>query len=205
MAPRPSPPPVLKRDVRVLARSGVVRAWNMDAGAEQALEGHAGGIYCLAQGGAYLFSGGDDTGVKTWQYANERFEPLTELKGHTSAIQVMKTVPGSLITADRGGTVAKWCLETGALQMTFNTAHTNHLMAMWLEETHLFTAALDGHVKVWDFEGNQQYDQVRVPARRRGRPCVRSLSALHAAHVDAQRRRARACCFACRCLRSGRS
>ena len=161
MAPRPSPPPVLKRDVRVLARSGVVRAWNMDAaGVEQALEGHTGGIFCLAQGGAYLFSGGDDLGVKTWQYAEERFAPLTELKGHTAAIQVMKTVPGSLITADRGGTVAKWCLETGAAQMTFNTNHTNHLMAMWLEETHLFTGALDGHVKVWDFEGNQQYDQV---------------------------------------------
>ena len=102
------------------------RIKDMDAaGVEQALEGHTGGIFCLAQGGAYLFSGGDDLGVKTWQYAEERFAPLTELKGHTAAIQVMKTVPGSLITADRGGTVAKWCLETGAAQMTFNTNHTN--------------------------------------------------------------------------------
>jgi len=141
-------------------QNGFVRAWNMDSGFEQTLEGHTGGIYCMAQGGAYLFSGGDDAGVKTWQYANERFEPLIELKGHTQPVQAMKTVPGTLITADRGGTVAKWCLESGALQGTFSTAHTSPLMAMWLEESYLFTAALDGHVKVWDAENQQQFDQV---------------------------------------------
>ena len=75
----------------------------------QTLEGHQGGIYCLAQGGAYLCSGGDDTGVKTWQYATDRFDPLIELKGHQQPVQVMKTVPGTLLSADRGGTVAKWC------------------------------------------------------------------------------------------------
>ena len=31
-----------------------------------------------------------------------------------------------------------------------NTGHTNALCAIWLEESYLFTAALDGHVKVWD-------------------------------------------------------
>ena len=37
----------------------------MDTGFEQALEGHQGGIFCLAQAATYLFSGGDDMGVKT--------------------------------------------------------------------------------------------------------------------------------------------
>lgn len=145
-------------------RSGVVRVWNMDTGFEQALEGHVGGIYCMAQGGAYLFSGGDDTGVKTWHYDTDQFKPLTELKGHQAPVQVMKTTSAALITADRGGTVAKWDLEKGTLLSTIATGHTNHLMALWVEDSFLFTAALDGHVKVWDSEGNMQYDQVRLRA-----------------------------------------
>ena len=56
----------------------------------QALEGHSGGIYCLAQGGAYLFSGGDDTGVKTWQFSGSEFAPVINLAGHTAPIQTMK-------------------------------------------------------------------------------------------------------------------
>ena len=143
----------------------------MDTGFEQSLEGHVGSIYCLAQGGAYLFSGGDDAGIKTWQYANEKFEPLIELKGHTQPVQVMKTAAGILISADRSGTVAKWSLESGALQSTFATGHTNLVMSMWVEETYLFTASLDGHVKVWDGDGGLKFDQVSPcnppPARAR--------------------------------------
>jgi len=145
-------------------RHGVVRVWNMDSGTEQSLEGHTGSIYCLAQGGVYLFSGGDDKGVKTWQYANERFEALTELQGHQQPVQSMLTINAdptrSLFSADRGGTVAKWCLDSGALQATMATNHTSHLMALWNQDTFLFSAALDGHVKVWDTEGNQVFDQV---------------------------------------------
>ena len=70
------------------ASHGIVKAWNMDSSFEQSLEGHQGSIYCLAQGGAYLFSGGDDMGIKTWQYQNDKFEPVIELKGHQSPIQV---------------------------------------------------------------------------------------------------------------------
>lgn len=52
--------------------NGVVRVWHMDNGFEQTLEGHQGSIFTLAQGGAYLFSGGDDMGVKTWQASRSR-------------------------------------------------------------------------------------------------------------------------------------
>ena len=55
--------------------NGVVKVWNMDNGFEQSLEGHQGGIYCLAQGGPHLFSGGDDMGVKTWQAGPPRGPP----------------------------------------------------------------------------------------------------------------------------------
>ena len=144
----------------ILSRSGVVRAWNMDTGFEQSLEGHTGGIYCLAQGGAYLFSGGDDKGVKTWQYAEDRFAPLVELSGHAQPVQVLRTVGEVLLSADRGGTIAKWGLTDGTLKSTFQTGHTAPMMSMWVEESYLFTAALDGNVKVWDMEGAQQYSQV---------------------------------------------
>lgn len=70
------------------ASHGFVKVWNMDSSFEQSLEGHQGSIYCLAQGGAYLFSGGDDAGIKTWQFNNDKFEGVVELKGHQSPIQV---------------------------------------------------------------------------------------------------------------------
>ena len=41
-----------------------------------------------------------------------------------------------------------------------NTGHTNALCAIWLEESYLFTAALDGHVKVWDGNGGQLWDHI---------------------------------------------
>ena len=142
------------------ARNGVVRAWQMDSGFEQSLEGHTGAIFSLAQGGSYLFSGGDDMGVKTWQYADEKFGPLIELKGHTAPIQAMKTTPASLISADRNGAVCMWGLTDGQLQLTIQTQHTMPLMSLWLMDDYLFTAALDGHIKVWDAQGGQIFDQV---------------------------------------------
>jgi WD40 repeat protein len=40
------------------AQQGVVHVWHMANGFEQTLEGHQGTVWCLAQGGAYLFSAG---------------------------------------------------------------------------------------------------------------------------------------------------
>ena len=67
----------------------------MESGVEQSLEGHQGGIFCLAQGGAYLFSGGEDMCIYTWQYAETGFAPLIKLEGPQSAVQRMTTVEGS--------------------------------------------------------------------------------------------------------------
>ena len=71
---------------------GVVRVWHTDSAFEQSLEGHQGSVYCLAQGGNYLFSGGDDTGVKTWQFSGEKFDPVTNLAGHSSPVQARLAV-----------------------------------------------------------------------------------------------------------------
>merc|ERR1712054_15491 len=99
----------------------------MDSGFQQMLEGHRGAIYCLAQGGAYLFSGGEDAGVKTWHYVNERFEPLAELRSHTAPVQAIRSVGTTLVTADRSGQVGMWSLEAetaGQLTRSFSTGHT---------------------------------------------------------------------------------
>jgi len=136
-----------------------VRVWHVENGFEQSLEGHQGSIFSLAQGGAYLFSAGDDMGVKTWQFADEKFAPLINLAGHTAPIQDMKVVGNALISADRQGTVNFWDLTTGAQTNQVQTGHTNNLLCIWVEDSYLFTAALDGVVKVWDSSGSMLFEQ----------------------------------------------
>ena len=104
--------------------------------------------------------------IKLWQYQDGTpgsFQPCIELKGHGACIQDMK-VAGSdvLISADRGGTVATWGFgESNASQtplQVFQTSHQN-LMAVWVDDAILFTAGLDGHVKV-----RRRCSTVRAPA-----------------------------------------
>ena len=61
-----------------------------------------------------------------------------------------------------------WHLEgdkAGQRYISFATGHTNMLMTLWVEGEYLFTASLDGHVKVWavaNDAASMQYDQVRA-------------------------------------------
>ena len=88
-----------------------------------------------------------------------------------------------LLSADRGGTLIMWDLSTGSATFSITTGHTDILMALWVEESYLFTASLDGRVKVWNAEGemlheqgvtNQHHGSLRVPPCR----CLTSASAL---------------------------
>ena len=134
--------------------------WHMGNGFEQTLEGHRGAVFALAQGGAYLFSAGDDTGVKTWQFNESSFVPVIELSGHTAPVQALKVCGNVLLSADRGGMVSMWDLQSGQQSGSITTNHTAPLMGLWVEESHLFTAALDGHVKTWDAAGAMLYDHL---------------------------------------------
>ncbi len=83
------------------------------------------------------------------------FVPAIELKGHQACIQDMKVKGGVsqadvLISADRGGTVALWGFgESNASPNPLTFFHTGqaNLMSIWVDESILFTAGLDGHVK----------------------------------------------------------
>lgn len=102
------------------------------------------------------------TQVKVWRYedvpaGSGSFLLLIELKGHRTCIQDMKVRGGALdahadvlISADRDGTVALWGFgETNASPNPLSFFHTGqaNLMSIWVDETVLFTAGLDGHIK----------------------------------------------------------
>ena len=72
--------------------------------------------------------------------------------------QVMKAAGNVLLSADRTGTVSMWDLNTGTSTLTIATGHTDMLMAMWVEESYLFTASLDGRVKTWQSDGTPLYE-----------------------------------------------
>ena len=69
-------------------RQGVVRVWHMGNGFEQALEGHQGTIWCLAQGGTYLFSGG----VCCLSFICKMASNLLIARGHGSPIKASPVV-----------------------------------------------------------------------------------------------------------------
>jgi len=146
-----------------------IRAWQMESGATQSLDGHFGSIYCLRQGGQYLFSGGEDMGPKLWTFQESTWVPLVELQKHSAQIQAMEVASAAetLVTADRGGVLNCYGYgETNASPaplFTINTAHTAALMSLNIvnegDAIFLVTAGLDGHVKVWSQEGELKYDQ----------------------------------------------
>ena len=145
----------------------------MADGREQTLEGHTGAVFCVAQGGPHLFSAGEDAGVKTWKFGQSgQLEPVVELQGHRAPIQALSVAADSscrpIATArSRRGI---WTLA-GA--MTLKTDHLSMVMAMWVEESWgapcIFTAALDGHCKVWT-----------LPARS----CTTSMSRIGRTHAS---------------------
>jgi len=99
----------------------------------------------------------------------------------TLPLQVLK-VAGMLLSADRTGTVIMWDVTTGSATLSITTGHTDILMALWVEDSYLFTASLDGRVKVWNAEGEMLHEQgvtnqhngtVKVPPCR----CLSSASA----------------------------
>jgi WD40 repeat protein len=140
-------------------RQGFVKVWHMGNGFEQTLEGHTGAVFSLAQGGAYLFSAGEDMGIKTWRFGeSQQFEPVVELQGHAAPVQVLKAAPNCLISGDRNGVVNMWDLTSGQQTGSIQTGHTREMLALWVEESHLITAALDGNVRVWDASGTGLYE-----------------------------------------------
>ena len=64
-----------------------------------------------------------------------------------------------LLSADRTGTVIMWDVTTGSATLSITTGHTDILMALWVEDSYLFTASLDGRVKVWNAEGEMLHEQ----------------------------------------------
>lgn len=148
------------------------------------------------------------TQVKVWRYedvpaGSGSFLLLIELKGHRACIQDMKVRGGALdahadvlISADRDGTVALWGFgETNASPNPLSFFHTGqaNLMSIRVDETGLFTAGLDGHIKanrrlpacpgslrptahrppcccrmqVWDAQGTLLFDHVCLTKEQR--------------------------------------
>ena len=70
----------------------------------------------------------------------------------------MQVAGNMLLSADRTGTVCMWDLTTGAPTAQIQTGHTDILMALWVEDSYLFTASLDAQVKVWNSEGGLLYE-----------------------------------------------
>ena len=71
----------------------------------------------------------------------------------------MKVAGNMLLSADRTGTVIMWDVTTGSATLSITTGHTDILMALWVEDSYLFTASLDGRVKVWNAEGEMLHEQ----------------------------------------------
>jgi WD40 repeat protein len=85
-----------------------------------------------------LFSGAQDGSIKVWQVPVQSFghKLLRTLKGHISTILSIRYTSKHLLSADEGGQVRIWCLQTLSLQRVFSMDGGRRIRSMSTWQPH---------------------------------------------------------------------
>ncbi len=96
--------------------SGVIRVWNVATGVcDWVLQGHTGGVRCLAVSGTRLVSGSYDRSVKVWGLGTGAAWPCERtLVGHAGWVYALATWQGKVLSGSGDKSVRVWDVGTGA-------------------------------------------------------------------------------------------
>lgn len=144
------------------------RIWNMDTGEElRVLRGHTRGVRCLQFDEAKLITGSMDRTLKIWNWRTG--DLVRTLEGHTEGIVCLHFNDHLLASGSADSNIKIWNFKTG--QCHTLRGHTDWVNAVTLwsgksqvpvsstsdgaENTFLFSASDDGHIRLWDLAYNE--------------------------------------------------
>ena len=163
--------------------SGKLRVWDVDTGTcEYAFSGHCKPVNALAVFGSRVVSGfhARCAGIKVWALAMDENETrilshrtVMVLQGHSDVVWTLVGWQGKILSGSEDKSIRVWDADTGAHDATL-TGHSSGIQRL---ATHpgrglLFSASLDGTVRVWALGAWEAVQVVRMSGPRQRVWCL---------------------------------
>ena len=117
------------------------------------LEGHEAAVNSVAFNSTAIYSAGDDFTLRRWPGGTV----VGRHKGKIVAVAASKTL---VATASWDGTIGLWPVDGSEPRFLGPTGSGVNAVAFSPEESHLYSAGVDGSLRVWDIASGQETDRL---------------------------------------------
>ncbi|KAL5565484.1 hypothetical protein UlMin_028648 [Ulmus minor] len=130
----------------------IVKAWNIENGAEYNLNGPVGQVNTMVTSNDILFAGTQSGQILAWRGCIDQTNPFPEavsLEGHTSTVICLAIGRDNrLYSGSMDHTIRVW--DTSTLQCIATLeGHSDSVMSLICWDQFLLSASLDGTLKIW--------------------------------------------------------
>nr|CCC94224.1 unnamed protein product [Trypanosoma congolense IL3000] len=108
---------------------------------------HAGGVYCLAEFGGYVYSGGSDFKIAQWYAEDMRLVRM--LHGHSNYVRCLYAEGNAVVSGSDDCTVRVWDVGSGEVQLTGYFHERSGVSAMCRAGITMWSGDDGGNVIVW--------------------------------------------------------
>ncbi|PWV20088.1 hypothetical protein C3747_7g502 [Trypanosoma cruzi] len=108
---------------------------------------HAGGVYCLAEFGGYVYSGGSDFKIAQW--SAEDGKVIRVLHGHTNYVRCLYAEGNAVVSGSDDCTVRVWDAGSGEAQLTGHFHGRAGVSALCRVGVTMWSGDNDGRVIAW--------------------------------------------------------
>ena len=117
------------------------------------LEGHEAAVNSVAFNGTAVYSAGDDFTLRRWPEG----AVVGRHKGKIVGVAASRTL---VATASWDGTIGLWPVDGSEPRFLGPTGSGVNAVAFSPEESHLYSAGVDGSLRVWDVDSGQEIDRL---------------------------------------------
>ncbi|CBH16330.1 hypothetical protein, conserved [Trypanosoma brucei gambiense DAL972] len=108
---------------------------------------HAGGVYCLAEFGGYVYSGSSDFKIGQWYAADARLVRM--LHGHSNYVRCLYAEGNAVVSGSDDCTVRVWDVGSGDAQLTGRFHDRSAVSALCRVGITMWSGDDSGRVVVW--------------------------------------------------------